>query len=360
MTGIYIHVPFCAVKCPYCDFYSCNYTLTKAQDYKNAVLRNIYALPEITADTVYFGGGTPSILPAEFITEILHAISKKVTLISPEITIEVNPCTVTENKLIEYKNAGINRLSVGVQSGNDDELQFLGRKHNFEKARQVVISAHEIGFENISCDLMIATQGQSPDKLKRSVEKITALPITHVSSYILKVEENTAFGRSNIESLLPDSDEAADLYLLAVKLLESAGFKQYEISNFSKNGFQSNHNLKYWQCEDYVAIGPGAYACYNGRRYHVPKNLEKFCMDNLQTEIDEQYVPCTDEEKIMLGLRLAKGIYVHDYPDYEGIILKKSHKYTSNGFAVFENGTLKLTPKGFMVSNSIIADLLYN
>lgn len=359
MTGIYIHVPFCAVKCPYCDFYSCGYTMNKAKEYKNAVLRNIDALPQITADTVYFGGGTPSILPAEFISEMIAALKNKVKLVSPEITIEVNPCTITQKKLNEYRKAGINRLSVGVQSGNDEELEFLGRKHTFEKAKQVVISAYNEGFENISCDLMIGTKGQTVDKLICSIEKITNLPITHVSSYILKVEENTVFGKNNIESLLPDSDETADLYLCATKHLKNAGFEQYEISNYARRGFESRHNLKYWKCEDYIGIGPGAYACFNGRRYYVLQNLEMFCENNLQTEINEEYISCTDEEKIMLGLRLSKGICINDYPDYKETILKKSYKYTENELAVLENNVLKLTAKGFLVSNSIIADILY-
>lgn len=359
MIGIYIHVPFCSKKCPYCDFYSCKYNLKAAENYKNAVIRNIYALPKIDVDTVYFGGGTPSIMPPEYISEIIEAVESRLHLCSPEITIEVNPCTMTLKKLKSYKKAGINRLSVGVQSGNDDELEFLGRSHNFEKASEVVVNAGELGFENISCDVMIGVEGQTLDKLERSIRKLTSLPVTHISSYILKIEDNTPFGKTGVSNLLPDDDRIADLYLHSVKLLENAGFLQYEISNFARDGFHSKHNLKYWKCNEYIGIGPSAHSYYNGKRYFVPKNLDEFCEKAEQMKIYEEYKVGTDEEKIMLGLRLTDGICPDDFPKYSHEIIKKSEKYYNYGLAVFENNTLSLTPKGFLVSNSIISDILY-
>lgn len=358
MTGIYIHVPFCAKKCPYCDFYSCGYTRKSAERYKNAVLRNVLSTPDIRVDTVYFGGGTPSLIPAEYISEILEALDRRISLVSPEITIEVNPCTVTPQKLAAYKKAGINRLSVGVQSGNNDELEFLGRSHSFEKAAEVVETAAELGFENISCDLMIGIMGQTAGKLEQSVEKITALPVSHISSYMLKIEENTPFGRNNTAELLPDEDEAAELYLHSVKLLENAGFKQYEISNFAKEGFQSRHNLKYWRCEEYLGMGPSSHSYFGGRRFYTPDNLEEFCESTVQRRIYEDGEAGTDEEKIMLGLRLAEGICPSDYPVFESRILKKAANYCAHGLAELKNGRLCLTPEGFLVSNSIIADII--
>ncbi len=358
MTGIYIHVPFCARKCPYCDFYSCSYTLKSAEEYKNAVIRNIEVLPNIDADTVYFGGGTPSLVPSDFIAEILDAINKRLNLADPEITIEVNPCTVTAEKLRAYKRAGVNRLSVGVQSGNNEELEFLGRRHTFEKAAETVEQAVYAGFKNISCDLMIGVMGQTPEKLEQSISQITALPVTHISSYILKIEENTPFGRNNTEKLLPDDEQTAQLYLCSVRLLEAAGFKQYEISNFSREGYHSRHNLKYWNCEEYIGIGPSAHSYYNGRRYYVPESLESFCADPVQQKIYEEYQAGTDEEKIMLGLRLNEGIYPDDYPTLKQKILRKAEKYCTHGLAVFKDGRLCLTPEGFLVSNSIISDII--
>ncbi|MBQ7046492.1 MAG: radical SAM family heme chaperone HemW [Oscillospiraceae bacterium] len=357
MTGIYIHVPFCAQKCPYCDFYSCNYSLKKAEEYKNAVLRNISALQHIKADTVYFGGGTPSILPAEYIDEILSVLSKKHELAAPEITMELNPSTVTEEKLKAYHKAGVNRLSFGVQSGLDDELAFLGRRHTFEKAANAVRLAHSLGFENVSCDLMIGVKGQDMARLEESVERLSQLPVKHISSYILKIEENTPFGLNNIVEVLPDDDEVAELYLHSVKCLEERGFMQYEISNFSKDGFESRHNLKYWNCEEYIGIGPAAHSYFEGKRFSVSPDLLAFCESDVQERVYEDYIPGTDEEKIMLGLRLKKGIAFADYPSLSDKLETKARKYASYGMGTIENGRFSLTPSGFLVSNSIIADM---
>ncbi|MCM1226679.1 MAG: radical SAM family heme chaperone HemW [Clostridium sp.] len=358
MTGIYIHVPFCAKKCPYCDFYSCSYSKKTALEYQNAVLRNINYLPEIEADTVYFGGGTPSLMSEQFFGSVLNALNNKVKLTDPEITIEVNPCTVTHLKLKQYKFIGINRISFGVQSADNNELEFLERLHTFEMTEKVVNDAFDAGFENISCDIMIGTKDQTLDKLEYSINKIASLPITHISSYILKIEENTPFAERNIRGMLPDDELTAYLYLRSVELIESAGFRQYEISNFSKKDFESRHNLKYWQCEEYIGIGPAAHSFYNGKRYFVPKDIEAFCNDVCQKTVYENYTAGTDEEKIMLGLRLTNGIFLDDFPERKNDIVKKAEKYCQNGFAFIENGYLKLTPKGFLVSNSIISDII--
>lgn len=358
MTGIYIHVPFCAKKCPYCDFYSCSYTRSSAEEYKEAVLRNIKRLPNIAADTIYFGGGTPSVLPPEYLSEILDSLNKYIDLVSPEITIEINPCTITKDKLNAYKAMGINRLSVGVQSADNDELEFLGRTHTFQKAAEIINTAFNMGFDNISCDLMIGVKNQTEKKLESSIKRIAALPIKHISSYILKIEENTLFWKNNIKNMLPDDDYIADLYISSVRSLEEAGFRQYEISNFSKDGFKSRHNLKYWQCEEYIGIGPSAHSYYNGKRYSVPKNLAYFCNKTCQEIIYENCPAGTDEEKIMLGLRLTEGVCPDDFPKRKNDIMKKAEKYCSHGLAVFENNRLHLTPEGFLVSNSIISDII--
>lgn len=358
MTGIYIHVPFCAKKCPYCDFYSCNYSSKLAEEYKNAVLRNIAAIPKIQADTVYFGGGTPSILPAEFIDEFLTALSETHELVSPEITIELNPSTVTEEKLKKYMASGVNRLSFGIQSALDDELEFLGRRHTFKKAAEMVCLAHSLGFENISCDLMIGVRGQDKSKLELSIKKLSHLPIKHISSYILKIEENTPFGRNNIGTELPEDDDVAELYLHSVKCLEEEGFVQYEISNFAKDGFESRHNLKYWNCEEYIGIGPAAHSYFEGKRFSVPSDLDAFCSLPVQEKVYEEYEPGSDEEKIMLKLRLKDGISFDDFPELSEILQKKAQKYCVHGMANIENGRFFLTPKGFLVSNSIISDLI--
>lgn len=360
MIGIYIHVPFCSRKCPYCNFYSCNYNGKSAEKYKNAVIRNILALPNINVDTIYFGGGTPSIIPADYITEIMEAIECRFNLVLPEITIEINPCTVTEAKLISYKKAGINRISMGIQSGNNDELEFLGRSHSFESAAESIMLASKIGFDNISCDLMIALKNQTFRKLENSIKKIVKLPIQHISSYILKVEKDTPFYNKNIFEFLPDEDMTADLYLYSVKLLQEFGFKQYEISNFSKAGYESHHNIKYWKCEEYLGIGPSSHSYFNGSRYYVPDDIDSFCESDIQVTINEESEPesGSDNERLMLGLRLSEGINLNEFTNKTNIY-KRSLKFCQNGFAELNNNVLRLTPKGFLVSNSIITDLLY-
>lgn len=357
--GIYIHVPFCAKKCPYCDFYSCNYTFRSMEGYVNGIIRDIESFDKTdSVDTIYIGGGTPSIIPAEYIEKILKAIYEKFNVTDSEITIEINPSTVNKDKLQKYKNAGINRLSVGVQSANNKELEFLGRNHSFNQAKDVIISAKEVGFENISCDLMIGIPHQSHNSLKKSIESILCLPISHISSYILKIEEGTPFDNQSIIKQIPDEDAVSDMYLFMVSLLESNGFKQYEISNFSKNGFESRHNLKYWQCKEYLGFGPAAHSFYNKKRYCYPANVESF-IKSAPEQIITDYSPADEDEKIMLGLRLTKGINLEALPTKKEKILLKSDIFIKNKLMIKSENNIRLTPKGFLVSNSIITELLY-
>ncbi|MDE5582594.1 MAG: radical SAM family heme chaperone HemW, partial [Ruminococcus sp.] len=214
--GIYIHVPFCAKKCDYCDFYSVPYRKNLSDNFVNAVLRNLkhYSDREKITDTVYFGGGTPSLLSAEQIDKILDGVRKNFCLSeSPEITLETNPVTVNFDKLCDLRNIGVNRLSLGVQSFNDNELDFLGRKHSADRAEKSVTDAYKAGFENISCDLMIALPNQTAENIEYSVKKISNLPVSHVSAYILKTEKGTPFDCDEIKNSLPDDDTTAELYI---------------------------------------------------------------------------------------------------------------------------------------------------
>lgn len=358
--GIYIHIPFCAKKCPYCDFYSCNYSKNIAERYTDSVINEIKHFKDgLSADTVYFGGGTPSLISENLIGKILNALNNKFFLDDPEITIEVNPCTVNSQKLYEYRKMGINRLSVGVQSANDDELIFLGRKHNFEKAVKVINAAHCEGFKNISCDIMTGLPKQNFKKLLYTIEEITALPVTHISSYILKIEENTPFNTKHIIDSLPDDDYIAELYLFMVEKLISAGFSQYEISNFSKTDFESKHNLKYWRCKEYIGFGSSAHSFYNGKRFFNPHDLDKYIANNGKIEkVITEENPASDSEKIMLGLRLSEGINAANFPMLKEKILKKAMLLESAGFIRINGTRISLTPKGFLVSNSIINELI--
>lgn len=347
MRGLYIHVPFCAKKCPYCDFYSMPFNAQKAEDYKNAVLRNISRYPE-QFDTVYFGGGTPALIYDKY-REILRGINYTE---NAEITVECNPDSADENMLCELKRAGINRISFGVQSLNGAELSALGRTHGAEIAKNAIILAHETGFENISADLMLGIPRQTAKSLKETIDELCSLPITHVSAYLLKIEPNTVFGKKPPE--IPDEDFQAELYLLAVEQLEKRGFRQYEISNFAKNGFESRHNLKYWRAEEYLGIGPAAHSYYNGKRFAVPRNLAKFTENEQQIEEITDENPDKDEEKILLGLRLCEGVTVEDNER-----LKKRLRLIPREYYTLENGRLSLTPRGFLLSNEIISTLLY-
>ena len=213
--ALYIHIPFCISKCSYCDFYSVCYTKQQTELYVNAVLRNIrhYGSKDIKAETVYFGGGTPSLLTAEQISRILNEIKDSFTLADDaEMTLEANPSTLSSEKLCGLREAGINRLSIGVQSMNNDELKFLGRLHSAERAEKAVMDAVKAGFENISCDLMIALPEQTSDSLSYSINRLSELPIQHISAYILKVEEGTPFDCDEIKNIIPDEDETAELY----------------------------------------------------------------------------------------------------------------------------------------------------
>lgn len=344
MLGLYIHVPFCVRKCPYCDFYSEKFSREKSEKYAAAVVRNLKRYPE-QFDTVYFGGGTPALISGK-ISDILREVRFSE---DAEITVECNPDVVNENVLAQLKNAGVNRLSFGVQSLNERELAALGRLHGAESARKAILLARELGFENISADLMLGVPQQSVKSLYETIDELCALPITHVSAYILKIEPNTPFGKNPPE--IPDDDGQAELYLAAVEQLEKRGFRQYEISNFAKLGFESRHNLIYWRAEEYVGIGAAAHSYYDGKRFAVPRNLAEFLENDVQREIVTDENPDKYEEKVMLGLRLREGIPLDER-------LEKRLRLVPREYFQVEGGRISLTPRGFLVSNEIITTLL--
>lgn len=360
--GIYIHVPFCGRKCAYCDFYSVNWSKSAAVDYTAAVLRNIrhYGDKARTVDTVYFGGGTPSLLTAEQISSIISEIRSCFALEeSAEITLEANPCTLSAEKLAELRKIGINRLSIGVQSMIDRELKILGRMHTAERAEQAVLEAARAGFDNISCDLMIALPDQKPEDMCFSIDRLAALPIQHISAYILKTENGTPFDCAEIRDRLPDEDSTAELYLAMVELLEKQGFMQYEVSNFAKEGFESRHNTRYWKCLDYLGIGPAAHSCYEGKRFAVERDLSAFIAADVQQVTVTDESPCGFEEFAMLRLRLKEGLILDDVPEHRAELLKKLPPLLKEGYAETDGERIWLTPKGFLMSNSVIEYLVF-
>lgn len=349
--GLYIHVPFCVRKCPYCDFYSVTKT-ELADDYTAAVVRNIKA-QNVKADTVYFGGGTPSLLSAKQIYSMLSAAE---IAHGSEITMECNPNSVDEKYLADIFSAGVNRISFGVQSLSDKELSALGRLHNAETAVNAINSAYKAGFRNISADLMLATAYQTKETLAETIEKLVKLPICHVSAYMLKIEEETAYGKSEtIQNLIPNEDETSDMYLEAVQMLEENGFAQYEISNFAHKGCESRHNLKYWRCEEYYGIGPSAHSYVDGVRKACPPSIERFINSELQEEIVTEENGGADDEKIMLALRLTQeGIPLSALTQDKLPVAKQLEK---SGLLCRENERIMLTPNGCLVSNEIICRL---
>ena len=358
-AGIYLHVPFCAQKCPYCDFYSRAYRNSTADAWFQAMLRNIRALPaHLPVDSVYFGGGTPSLIPPAQIAAMLDAVRMRCDCVADtEVTLEANPRTVTDDRLRVWKSAGVNRLSVGVQSFRDEILQTLGRTHTAQQAKDALLRAHDAGFTNLSLDLMLGLPAQTETVWAGELQTAVSMPVTHISAYLLKIEENTPFGAN--PPALSDSDESADRWLQMHETLTDAGFHHYEISNFAKPGCESRHNNKYWLCAPYYGIGPSAHSCHDGIRTAVPRELDAFCSSDLQTETVTDSHPLTDGERIMLGLRLADGIAPADYPD-AAEKLQSAAKPLIPQYLRTENGRLRMTPAGWLVSNAVLAQLLRN
>lgn len=365
MTGIYIHVPFCKRKCPYCSFYSVEYDEGLAEAYVLALKRNIekYKGEAVFVDTVYFGGGTPSLLKPMQIFSILKSIRDSFVL-SPdtEITMEANPSSVDFDKLCSYRNVGVNRISFGVQSACDSELMALGRLHDYELAENAVSNAKRAGFNNISCDLMIGTPRQTMESLLNSARTVCSLPVNHISAYMLKIEEGTMFDCDWVKSNVADEDTVCDMYENLIHVLKINGFYQYEISNFARPGFKSRHNTKYWLGESYLGFGPSAHSYFGGKRFFVPSDVYEFVSGDCQEEIISEENPDKVEEYIMLSLRLTEGISFLKITQLGGRadeIYRKAQIFKGSGLMDVTEEGIKLTPKGFLVSNSIIAQLLY-
>lgn len=361
--GIYIHLPFCKRKCPYCDFYSCADGQEQIEKYVKSLCRNIEKFihnDNIKAETVYFGGGTPSLLSYEQVGKILQSIKENFVLEdSAEITLEANPSSVNLEKLVGYKSVGINRISFGVQSALDKELEVLGRLHSWEQAGEAVNWAAEAGFKNISCDIMLGIPKQTLESLKFTLNSFTNLPIQHISAYILKIESGTAFDCDKIRNIIANEDLICEMYNLAVNYLEERGFMQYEISNFSKEGYESKHNVNYWNQGEYLGFGPSAHSFFNGERFYCEENTKKFIEMDIQSKITLEKNPNKLEEYIVLGLRLKKGISFDKILKLSNIqimnrIRKIAYKLAENNFCKCDGRCIYLTSKGFLVSNEII------
>ncbi len=368
--GIYVHIPFCIQKCRYCDFYS----LSTGNDavyaeYVTALTRHFAYVSESarghTVDSVYFGGGTPSLLPSRYLCDILDRVREYFTLAKDcEITLEMNPKTANEKAMVAYIDSGFNRLSIGCQSAVDSELSMLGRLHTFGDYEETVSMARRAGFANISADLMMGLPNQSLASLGFSIDRIVATDPTHVSVYGLKIEEGTWFGQHRDVLKLPDEDAESEQYLYTVERLAEHGYLQYEISNFCKDGYPSRHNLKYWQGNEYLGFGPAAYSYFAGKRYGYGRSLKDYVTSAVaqnfsKIEIDQEILTEKEmlDERFLLGLRLTQGVRLTEFPlSQRGYELIK--RLENEALAVYNNGILSLTPKGMLLDNYITSDLL--
>ena len=371
--GLYIHIPFCRSKCQYCDFYSLSGREDRMDEYQKALLAHLdESAPHAkayTVDTIYFGGGTPSFYGDKRLTEVLKRIKKLFRVDkNAEITLEANPDSVDLKMLRHLRRAGFNRISLGVQSADDAQLADLGRPHTFAQARQAVEWARKANFDNLSLDLIYGLPGQSPKSWHSTVEQVLALEPEHISAYGLKVEEGTPLHqRVERGEVLPDDDEQADCYLWTVQRLEQAGYGQYEISNFAKEGRLSRHNWKYWMTRPYMGFGPGAHSDFGGRRYSFLRDLNSYIKGVLEGgSIVDEDDPIPEKERgseyLMLRLRTTHGIeeweYRRSYFMNFQPLQNKLEEYEQHGLAVRQNGRWRLTPRGFLLSNSIIGTLL--
>lgn len=349
--GIYIHIPFCRSKCPYCDFFSLVKTETAVAYIETANRRlKEYQTGEYTADTLYIGGGTPSVLTGEQVASMIETV--KTHYGTPaEITVECNPSDVDETFLRRIYDAGANRLSFGMQSAVDAERRALGRRADRAQVENAVRLAANIGFSNISLDLMLGIPHQTAESLHESICFCASLPVQHISAYILKIEEGTYFGKHRDVLTLPDEDTTADLYLQAVEELEATGFKQYEISNFAKPGFESRHNLKYWHLEEYLGVGTAAHSFVGGRRFFYERDIAGFLAG--AKPIDDG-AGGDREEAIMLALRLTEGV---ETALLSGNAQQKLPFLIERGYVTEHGGRVAFTPQGFLISNTLIAEL---
>lgn len=370
--GIYIHIPFCVGKCAYCDFYSLAGHEKLMPAYQHALLYHVkeYApqLDGYLTDTVYFGGGTPSYYGSDRLISIFNALKKYGhVLLDAEVTAEVNPDSITKADLVRMHRAGFNRLSIGVQSANDALLKSLGRRHNFAAAEETVKNAREAGFKNISIDLIYGLPSQSRDEWADTLGKAAALKTEHISCYGLKIEEGSQLYIYKDSPYMPDDDAQADMYLYAVETLSRFGFKQYEISNFARRGYESKHNMKYWFGEEYLGFGAAAHSYIGGVRYNYIADLEKYSENVLAGKnIVDLGEEISDFEKaseyLMLRLRTTKGISEKEYYDIYPCSMDKTIEllryYEAQGWATMSDGRWSFTPSGFLLSNTLIGEIL--
>jgi len=371
--GLYIHIPFCKSKCAYCDFYSLPHAEERMNDYEKALCAHLTeTAPRAdrhTVDTVYFGGGTPTLLGAARLGRILSTIQKKYHMAKgAEITLEANPDSAGDWKeLRALRRAGFNRISLGMQSASDEELRELGRVHTFEQVRKAVEAVRRAKIKNLSLDLIYGLPHQTGEQWAKNLAAAVELQPEHLSCYGLKVEEGTPLFDRKETAGLPDDEAQADMYLHTVAFLKEHGYLQYEISNFAKPGFASRHNMKYWTLHEYAGFGPGAHSDFGGVRYAYVRDLDAYIkgvLEEVPMLSESESIPPLDRdtEYLMLGLRTVRGIGQKEFEQRFrrrfDCFLPFLQECAAAGYAVAEADRWHLTPEGFLVSNRIIGGLL--
>jgi oxygen-independent coproporphyrinogen-3 oxidase len=372
-VGLYIHIPFCARKCLYCDFCSFEGSDEALREaYTEALCREIAAwrapLETRVVDTVYIGGGTPSMLSVRQTARILEALHAAF-LFAPqvEVTSEVNPATADAEKLRAWHALGVNRLSIGVQSFSDRELTALGRLHTADEAEKFVHLARTCGFEDLSLDLMYGITGQTPESFGATLTRATALEPTHISAYSLKVEPGTPFSAMGDRLVLPDEDTEVDMYESCVSTLASHGYRHYEISNYAKAGYECRHNLRYWTMQEYVGFGVAAYSFFGGRRFGCDRDLKAYLGRDFSHMPPSSEAPLTEAElesdTVMLGLRLGDGIGEETFRRRFGYGFYEKYgarlaPYLAHGLVHFDGQRTALTDRGMYVSLALLCEIL--
>ena len=361
--GIYIHIPFCVKKCDYCDFVSyCNKT-ELVEEYIKKLKEEIkieLSHQEYSIKTIYIGGGTPSSIDSKYIIEILNVIKEKHNIKNIEVNIEVNPGTVTKNKLLDYKCAGINRISIGLQETNNDLLKQIGRIHTYEEFLETYNLARNVGFNNINVDLMIGLPNQSILNIKESIYKIIDLNPEHVSVYSLILEEGTGLYEKyqNSSSELPDEELERNMYWYVKNTLENNGYIHYEISNFSKKGYESKHNISCWKQEEYIGFGAAAHSYMGCTRYSSTESIEEYIQGSEKIVHEKQTIEDAKKEYMLLGLRKIKGVSIQEFKNKFGdnpifLFRNELNKLVEEDLVEVDGDEIKLTNKGLDLANIV-------
>lgn len=372
--ALYVHIPFCDHKCIYCDFYSI-ITSDNIENFLNALKKEIKYFSLKYSDgrkfsSIFFGGGTPSLMNPDYIKVIIEHLNDNFLILpDAEVTLETNPGTVNYSKLKEFRKSGINRISIGIQSFNEDELNFLTRIHDKKTAVQTVYNSADAGFDNTSIDLIFNLPGQTKEKWLSNLEIAAFLPIKHISAYSLILEKGTILNKMVLDGKvrLQDDDYDADLYETTIDYLEEAGFKQYEVSNFSKPGYECIHNKTYWEHREYLGFGTSAHSFMIGKRWWNYSSLKRYIAEiekynhavmNSEMLSERQM----HDEYVMLALR-SKGIFIKDYQSkFNDNWIKENYDYfetlKNDNFLELNNDFIKLTKKGYAVCDEILTNIL--